>query len=589
MKHAIGHRLMDALTADEIACILDTVFSLQNKKETDRLLSELDPDIEAVVLKLLDPESSRAKTTLSDSKFLQVWKQLWNEWESVVSEVGDENGEYSEQENHWETPYFESIRFSEDLDKTARKMMPMLQRIVEMEAEPDSLFEDALEEIEGGIVLFPEWMGAEYSECILDSNTTKCVLVWTWLVSGKQAEPFLKHIDRIEGNLKYIFFSSNAFIQFFMNIAESRQKEIYDYLKNQSDVPQWENRLNRVSSVWHQIYQKYSLAHKPEIYLRNCKKFLEKNWEYGLPLIRHHLEEKEFVEAEEIYEKTIGSFVGDRDGFNWNPEKKLLIRVAYGFGSPDSTIIELLDGWIDLTGESKNLEPGRNKVNILKFQRVTYHNPYDWDAVAVMIDKVGADHIPELIEQWQDFIIKDTLEYDSRRVKSGFDCWIKWLIDAKLGENKGKSWFLDKMEQWLDSLASDKRIMNDNRELFFLLTHDLYDMTDLKDRYPGLLDVIEEDSYVERLHDKSRRKWFEETGGIQLTSMVESCWKKQAANMVPDPKDSSKAIYDRHALWLAAVKDLDPKKFEEIVEKWKEDHKRRRNLWKAIEDVGLKI
>ncbi|MDM8516644.1 hypothetical protein QUF76_10620, partial [Desulfobacterales bacterium HSG16] len=387
----------------------------------------------------------------------------------------------------------------------------------------------------------------------------------------------------------YIFFNSNAFIHFFMNIAQNRQKEIYDYLKKHSDVPRWENRLNRVSSVWHQVYQKYSVAYQPEIYLENCKKFLEKNWEYGLPLIRHHLDEKEFVKAEQIYEKTIASFVGDRDDYNWNPEQKLLICVAYGFGSPDSTIIELLDGWIALLQKPEQDLQADKKAKILKFQRTAYHNPYDWDAVSAMIHEIGFDHISELVEQWQSFIIKETLGYNSGRAKTGFDCWIKWLIDAKLAKNKGKSWFVGKMEQWLDSLASDMQAMNDNRELFFILTHDLSDITDLKDRYPGLMAMIEKDSYVERLHDKSRRKCFELTGGKQLASIIENCWKKQIGNMMPDPKDSGKAVYDRHALWLAAIKDLNPEIFEEIIKKWKEDHKRRKNLWIAIKEAGLTV
>jgi hypothetical protein len=37
-----------------------------------------------------------------------------------------------------------------------------------------------------------------------------------------------------------------------------------------------------------------------------------------------------------------------------------------------------------------------------------------------------------------------------------------------------------------------------------------------------------------------------------------------------------------HALWLAVVKEHDTAACQKIVDQWKVEHKRRRNLWKVI-------
>ena len=44
-------------------------------------------------------------------------------------------------------------------------MLPFLDKISQMQEEEPDLFQVALQEVESGIMEYPEWMGAEYSDC----------------------------------------------------------------------------------------------------------------------------------------------------------------------------------------------------------------------------------------------------------------------------------------------------------------------------------------------------------------------------------------------------------------------------------------
>ncbi len=56
-----------------------------------------------------------------------------------------------------------------------------------------------------------------------------------------------------------------------------------------------------------------------------------------------------------------------------------------------------------------------------------------------------------------------------------------------------------------------------------------------------------------------------------------------------DPSHAHKSVYAEHALWLAVVKEQNPSVYQKVIDKWKVDHKRRKNLWKAIEKLNLAV
>jgi len=68
---------------------------------------------------------------------------------------------------------------------------------------------------------------------------------------------------------------------------------------------------------------------------------------------------------------------------------------------------------------------------------------------------------------------------------------------------------------------------------------------------------------------------------------VMAYWKRNLQNFVPKPESVQKADYTQHAHWMAALRELAPHKYAALVNKWRIDHHRRRNLWQAMAKMGL--
>jgi hypothetical protein len=50
---------------------------------------------------------------------------------------------------------------------------------------------------------------------------------------------------------------------------------------------------------------------------------------------------------------------------------------------------------------------------------------------------------------------------------------------------------------------------------------------------------------------------------------------------------AQKSDYTEHARWMAALKELAPRAYESLLDRWRVEHQRRRNLWKAMAKEGL--
>ncbi|HDH53787.1 MAG TPA: hypothetical protein ENH24_04815, partial [Nitrospirae bacterium] len=383
---SIGYRLMESLTKDQIAHVLDTAFILLENKKTDELLQKLKKDVAATLTRLLSPETSSPQEISSDEKLIEKWNHLWDEWHEIVFEVGDEKGKYVYQEHHWKQPYFDGYSLASDLDKVAEKMLPLLDKIYKLRLEEDKLFEEEMLDVEIQINEYPDWMGAEHEECYLDSAATRCVLKWEWLAADS-AETFVKRIVEIEKRLNIIELDRDAFNDFFKSLPENAQKQIYEYITHNRNSPVWEKRLKSSYSKWHNIYHDFSKSFNPETYLDNCRRMLQENWQYGLPLIKDLTGKKDYAGAEKVFMQSAAGFLGQRGADKgWQPEESLLIAVLkYGYGSPQAEMVKLLKDWIKIT-EKLSLA---KRTKALKLQLAAYNQPYDWDTVAKVFKEVN--------------------------------------------------------------------------------------------------------------------------------------------------------------------------------------------------------
>ncbi|MBF0226799.1 MAG: hypothetical protein HQK76_15210 [Desulfobacterales bacterium] len=592
MKKKIGTQLITSLTTKELSELIDAIFSFLNSDQIEKILSDIQEDISSVISELLHPEKKSEKKEvqpLSSGKFNEEWQALWKKWRDIVQGLGDEDGKYVYQENNWDSPYFNSDQFAEDLDNVAEEILPMLEKVWEMHMEEDILFHEALSEIEDGINSYPEWMGpAEDVDCFVGSIVTSCILEWTWLISNKNSDKFLSQLITLEEDLQFLRLDQRAYENFFANLTDDEKKCIYQYLKDHENAPAWKELLIDAHSKWHKIYYDYTKTFSPETYFRISYNLLDQNWTYGVDLIHNQLKKNNLKEAEALYQKTLISFAGkNQDKEVWDPGKKLLILSGYRVGkSSDERIVNLLGEWQNICKEI-GLE---SKSKILIFQQAVYQTRYDWDKIFSLIQNIKNPEISPLIEQWKMYNISESISYMGRYIDESelISSWINWLIDAAMDETKGKAYFVEKTRTWFKGLSRENKLSIIDQLLVNIFTNDIGHISEFKLRYPNLLQLIS--AYRDNNPvSNSRSKWLKEMGGLSFIPDITDLWIIRILDVMPDPRSVQDGQYHSHALWVAALKELDPDKFQEVIKKWQIDYKRRKNLWAEIQRIGVKI
>ena len=164
----MGQLIMESLTKDQIACMLEVVASAGDLKSLMDDFMRADPDMAATIDEIFKRFRTKAngKTQIrpvSHKRTLEYWNSLWRHWHEILADVGDEEGKYAVQDHHWEAPYFDGYYLASDLEPIARDMLDLIDDVYPSVDDPE-LFTDALESIEASIASYPEWMGVEHGE-----------------------------------------------------------------------------------------------------------------------------------------------------------------------------------------------------------------------------------------------------------------------------------------------------------------------------------------------------------------------------------------------------------------------------------------
>jgi hypothetical protein len=582
-------RLAEALTEDQIIHLLDTAFRVWGKDGMRQLISRVDPDVAATLARLLDPEAPTKERIVSHDRLMEEWRELWEYWDDIVAELGDEDGRYAVQDHDWESPYFEGEALSEDLDRVSEKMLPLLQKVHEIGEEADDAIAGALLEIVRGIKGYPEWMGADQSECLLGPATTRCLLDWERLVAGGSAAKLAQAIAALEDQLENLYLCPDAVVEFFEALPEGDQREVYAHIDSHRHEPFWEERLKPVYSTWHRIYYAFRTAFDPEGYIDDCRELLHSHWRYGFPLMEYLVAGGKYAEADDVAEQTAASLLKT----DWQPEQSLLITVpntSIHYGPPSEDVSRLLKDWLAIAEKLGRKE----RSAALRFQIVIYEHPHDWDRVAEGFHQFHRTPFRptavRLLDQWQDHVVHAQVGWGTGMRKVSTECWPMWLLAAGLAEAPDGARFIAKTSDWLRSLLPrSKKQFEAHQALLTLLTCDLMQFHEPAGKYRRLQEAICRSMSGESPSTPSRRAWLQKMEAGQLTALVMQCWTKHMAQLVPDPGETGGPGYTQNVRWLAALHELDPAAGEKLVKRWKEVHKRRRNLWKAIQEHGLPL
>jgi hypothetical protein len=125
---SVGARILVALTEQEISQLLDALFSVLPSETFSQVLAQLQADTQETVQQILTPSQTVGQTTVTEeqpvslAKLAKTWSGLWQEWNEIIYEAAQEEGQYIQQEESWEEPYFDNnfyqVNKGEESEKT---------------------------------------------------------------------------------------------------------------------------------------------------------------------------------------------------------------------------------------------------------------------------------------------------------------------------------------------------------------------------------------------------------------------------------------------------------------------------------------
>ncbi len=577
---SIGQRLLSALTEDQAETLLTVVTEAGLLSSLDAKLRAADPDLADTVRRFIaDQPSTQAVATISDQKALETWNDFWGDWESHISELGDAEGAYANQEEHWHPPYFDPTALTDDLEKDAGRLLEWLERAFPLVQKPD-LLRASLAEIDTGIQSYPDWMQPFEDCCVLGPQATTCVLRWTWLGLMNEPSPGPRLADSIhslEDELEQAALDANACVRFFSQLTDAVARDILAHLRTGG----YAEPLADVRSVWHRIRHEYEKRFDPSAHLRTCAEHLGEDWRYGEPLIADALARGDLAEAEKFVEATLSSLLRADPEEPWRPELGLLPENQY-YRSPEEggAIPKLLDQW-----EAIATKRGRTKrAAACRLQRALHEHPHDWPAVledfaAFHRDAAAPAVAGELFAQWRERAVGACADYHTPKQKPE-DTWVYWLIEVRRDPASHQAQFLEHTRAWLDCCLESAAFFGKHWHSLALLTRALPQAATIKDQCPTFnLHVLIPATNVEPKLLASLGEALAFLGDAAARLDPLPIWQQHLHTLVPSPGAAGGSDYREPVRWMKALSEVNPASYGKVLAHWKTEFKRRRNLW----------
>jgi len=598
----VGESIFAALTPDEIAQILDFLFTALTPDARQQLLDHLPPDtrqtLEGILTSPVAAGRAEAASTppVSLAKLAQLWAELWRAWDGVVSEAAQENGTYIVQEAHWEPPYFDSVTFIEDLEHVAAKMLPLLPTAFENSFDPNLGFAEALRDAEEEVSsALPEWIPI-VDGLYLGRHLTACVLQWEWLLTlaeDENAFDFAQYIREWESAFSHVHLDSGTVIDFLMQLSEAQQRTLFDGLTAHQASPTWKQPLENLRSPWHAFYMHGIERYAPERYLDHLRPTISQRWQNGLPIIASCIAQENYQDSLTVIEETLAALLHTRPGeTSWTPEASLLFsRIGTRYGDADHP--ESPSVLLQYYQQTARALDQFQRASALELQLIAFDHFCDWQ---IMFQAFAEITVPEetrqaLFQSWQHHLIEQATPSSSNFVyrQTASDIWwLHWLIESIVDSHKGPLWFQQALTQWLTSLPGKRLAVDEDLGYLRLLTKDTMNLDDRRiARYPIFYQVVIAPRELASPDDASRQAYLQQYGPDDLWDQLMTYWQAQLHRWVPDPKLAQQSNYTGHARWMEALRELAPQSYETLLSQWRVDHRRRRNLWQAMDKLGL--
>lgn len=579
-----GRRLREALTQEQIESLLDVISDAGLLAGLDDLLRAADPDLADTIRRVHTVAPTTPTVTPSDQKALETWQSLWGTWQDCISELGDENGKYSNHEERWHPPYFDPYALSEDLDKAAEEMLPWIERVFPLAEEPD-LFEEAFAEIGEGILAYPEWMQGGEDGCDLGPQTTACTLNWIWCGLADQETPgrcFVDRIQSVESKYEHVRLSTEAIFDFLKNLQEEICREIHAHLRS----PAFFSVLSDTRSVWHQIQRDYDKRFDTAAFLATCEEHLSSDWHYGEPLISDAQSRGHLAKAEEFIKFTMTSLLNRTSDEPWIPEERLIPRNPYAHSpDEDSAVTNLIEQWELIAAKRGDSA----RLACCRLQRTLWTSPENWTETFQAFEEFkrggGKRSVADsLLEQWRETTVQKCPHNEETRLPVK-DCWVSWLIEARFGAASKTQDFFEQMDAWIQCCLEHPAFFNKHWRSLALLTQTVPNYPRIKEEYPTFHShALTPATRLSPNLIVSIREAFEFLCELGAVIDPMPAWREHLHRLVSVP-GANGSYYRDQALWMKALSEINNSSYEKTLAKWRIEFRRRRNLWAEMASV----
>jgi len=590
--------LMERLSAhfsqEEIQEIFGRSLLALDPAGIERMAAGLETETAAAVSKALKP-TCRAKISKAPShptigKTRQEWDSAWRDWDACISETADESGKYVFQEHHWEPPYLDKSGFADDLEPIAARLHTLLPHVFERNLAPDFSFAQALlntaEEIGGN----SEDIEDNGEGLAFGPKVTLCLLEWEWKRARRDhlgGFEFLDSICALDLSGVELYLDHSTIGDFISALEPEIQKEMFQGIVGHRKSGHWARALESVHGGWFALYKKLCRKWDPGRFLEVCQKGVLQDWRLALPVIDDLIARKAFQDAVALADKAVGSMLRMTEGKAWDPRKELILteRSFPYDGEKDRAIPALLKRW----NKAARAIGDNETACSLELQLAILCDWTDGDAVLQALHRVppGFDAIRERIyEDWRSLIAMWSVESAMDEFTESEHGWIHGLIDATRAGTKGPTMLRRVLLRWLDETGKTRTSLRRGFKSLMVLTLDLDSGSELKKASPALQRLLSREPEGDRRVTALRRIWLKRLRAGELLPEVIQFWKRNAAQLVPDPEHSA-GDYQDCAEWLAVLRDFDPLASKKILEQWKLAHRRRKNLWKTLERAKL--
>jgi len=548
----LAKKFIDGVTEQQLEDYINAVFKTVDKKVMREILNHANPALESFVNNLLTDKPKENPST--DDKFIQTWESLKSEISDCIYELGEEEGKYTEQYEHWYSPSFDPYSFADDLETIFEKMLPMIDKVYKITTKDIDFFTNLLTDIIDGIDSYPEWMDDPCDDLVIEKHGRECILKSEFL-KADSVSTFLDNAMKIWNHeYEFIRLNSNEPISFIAKLTETVQRDFYNELLKRKDNDEWEKYLNDTDSMWHNTFHQLTEKFDENLFLMNSEELIVENWDYGVPVYKNFLKLKKYDEAEKICSKIADNYIiqkshSDKNNF----ENYLMESRCY---NKEKKPLDFLNDWKNICQKLK-LE---NKKNAVKFQIQFYNDSTKWEKLKKLFKNIAAPYKNNYLTEWKE--------------KNGYDySWVKWLIDAET--NDAPKQFINNITKWLNEEID---LTKDEKALIFL-TYNF----GIDDKYPRFKKLVNDKSGN---YDK-KIKWLSKENYLQLKPILLQFWKDNINKLIPSPEFVHKYDYSAHVDKLIVAKELNENIYSEVLDLWRIKYKRKINLWKELEKYGI--